>query len=136
MVVSKLLYNYGSVSRMSGWSRDWRFFKKRKALLTFPFNLLSSFILAFIFAFSDFLHQPSTRTWKAFDEAKINRLGDSSEYCICQTMIRFPASRSCNGSSLTARRKFDCKPFISRFNKCKGWKGKIPSFRSLKRALN
>ena len=47
----------------------------------------SSLILAFIFAFSDFLHQPSTRTRKAFDDAKISRLGDLSEYsCICQTM--------------------------------------------------
>ena len=79
---------YGSVSRMSGWSRDRRFFKKLKVLLTFPFNLV---ILAFIFAFSDFLHQPSTRTWKAFDDAKIKRLVDSSENCICQTMITFPA---------------------------------------------
>ena len=43
------------------------------------------------FCFSDFLHQPSTRTWKAFDDAKISRLGASWEYCVCQTIITFPA---------------------------------------------
>ena len=39
---------------------------------------------------SDFLHQPST--WKAYDDAKISRLGDSWEYCIqvCQAMLTFP----------------------------------------------